>query len=300
MLPPPAPRSPRMATHTPVADALDYPTSDGKPMAETETHRDDMMDLIQTAQDHFAADPMICVSGNMLMFYEEGNRRKHVSPDVFVVRGIPKRTRQNYLVWLEGKGPDLVIELTSKSTRREDEGKKLALYRDVLNVPEYFLFDPFADYLRPPFQGYRLVDGDYRPIMAVDRRLPSEVLGLHLERYGTELRLFDPAIGRRLETRRERASRVEAHLRQAEDDRRAALADLRLAEIANQLTETARQLSETARQQAETSRQQAEVARQQAEAANRRSEAERDVAIAEADQLRRELEELRRRARGPS
>ncbi len=36
---------------------------------------------------------MVCVSGNMLMFYEEGNRRKHVSPDVFVVRGIPKKQR---------------------------------------------------------------------------------------------------------------------------------------------------------------------------------------------------------------
>src|SRR5687768_14959041 len=89
--------------------AIEYPTGDGKPMAETETHRDNMMDVIQTAQDHFANDPMICISGNMLLFYERGNKRKHVAPDVFVVRGIEKRTRENYLVWEEGKGPDLVI-----------------------------------------------------------------------------------------------------------------------------------------------------------------------------------------------
>ena len=50
-------------------------------MAETEIHRDDMMDLTQTLKYQFAEDPMVCALGNMLMFYEEENRRKHVSPD---------------------------------------------------------------------------------------------------------------------------------------------------------------------------------------------------------------------------
>src|SRR5262249_8838750 len=149
----------------------DYPTSDGKPMAETDVHRQDMMDLIETLQVHFADDPAAYVSGDLLLFYEEGNRRKHVAPDVFVVRGVPKRQRLNYLLWREGKGPDVVIELTSKTTRREDQTKKLALYRDVLKVPEYFLFDPFEDYLKPPFQGHRLVEAGYEPIGPVAGRL---------------------------------------------------------------------------------------------------------------------------------
>jgi Uma2 family endonuclease len=180
------------APHRPRARTFEYPTGDGKPMAETEIHRDDMVDLIQTLKEHFAAEPMICVSGNMLMFYEEGNRRKHVSPDVFVVRGIEKKLRENYLIWQEGKAPDVVIELTSKSTKHEDLVKKRAIYRDVLQVSEYFLFDPTQDYLKPPLQGFRLVDGEYLPIEPVDGRLPSEVLGLHLERDGRELRLYDP------------------------------------------------------------------------------------------------------------
>ncbi len=143
---------------------IDYPTGDGKPMAETEIHRDDMMDIIRTLQDYFATEPMVCVSGNMLMFYEEGNRRKHVSPDVFVVRGIPKKERENYLIWEEGKAPDLVVELTSKSTKREDQQKPRLLYRDVLKVPEYFLFDPTEDYLwseraRPSNAPKRLCSG---------------------------------------------------------------------------------------------------------------------------------------------
>ncbi len=53
------------APHRPRARKVAYPTSDGKPMAETEIHRDDMIDLIQTLQDHFAetrwfASPATC------------------------------------------------------------------------------------------------------------------------------------------------------------------------------------------------------------------------------------------------
>ncbi len=180
------------APDRPRARTVNYPTSDGKPMAETEIHRDDMMDLIQTLQDHYAETPKVCVSGNMLMYYEEGNRRKHVSPDVFVVLGVTKKERENYLIWEEGKAPDAVIEFTSKSTKREDQKKKHDLYRDVLRVREYFLLDPTQDYLKPPLQGFRLEGDEYIRIEPVDGRLPSEVLGLHLERDGKELRLFDP------------------------------------------------------------------------------------------------------------
>jgi Uma2 family endonuclease len=197
------------APHRPRARKVEYPSSDGKPIAETEIHRDDMIDSIQTLQDHFAEAPMVCVSGNMLMFYEQGNRRKHVSPDVFVVRGIPKKERENYLIWQEGKAPDVVIEITSKSTKREDQGKKRDLYRDVLRVPEYFLFDPTEDYLNPPLQGFRLVGDDYVRIEPEDGRLPSEVLGLHLERDGKEVRFYDPQRRSRLPKPRERAEMAE-------------------------------------------------------------------------------------------
>ncbi|GAC1466528.1 MAG: hypothetical protein NVSMB9_07170 [Isosphaeraceae bacterium] len=191
-------------------------------MAETQTHAQDMMDLIETLQDHFAADPDVYVWGNLMLFYEQGNPRKHISPDVFVVRGVPKEPpRDLYLVWKEGKAPDVVIEITSKTTRREDQTKKRLLYRDVLKVPEYFQFDPTEDYLKPPMQGHRLVAGEYVPIELVDGRLPSVVIGLHLERDGTQLRLFDPATGQRLLTRGEQVAegrRQAAHL-EAENER---------------------------------------------------------------------------------
>ena len=138
---------------------LEYPTSDGKPMAETDLHRDLMLALIETLKFWFAPKPKYYVSGNLLIYYEPGNKRKHVSPDVFVVPGVAKKARPYYLTWEEGRTPDFVIELTSSSTRREDTDRKFRFYRDRLKVQEYFLFDPFGDYLDPQLQGYRLLAG---------------------------------------------------------------------------------------------------------------------------------------------
>ena len=199
---------------------IEYPTTDGKPMAETDLHRDDMVDTIQTLQDFFADRPRVYVSGNLLLYYEERNRRKHVAPDVLVTFDINKEPRRDYyLVWKEGKAPDFVAEITSKSTKNEDQKTKFEVYRDLLRVTEYVLFDPRAEYLKPPLQGYRLVGADYVPIEPVAGRLPSEILGLHLERDGERLRLFDPATGQYLLTRLERQEAAE---HRAEEERRRA------------------------------------------------------------------------------
>jgi Uma2 family endonuclease len=203
----------------PFAHKNGYPTSDGRPMAETDLHRNLMTDLIEALEDQFETDDDVYVSGNLLLFYEEGNRRRHISPDVFVVRGVPKGMRPNYLIWQEGRGPNAVIELTSSSTKREDTRKKFELYRDVLKVPEYFLFDPFGDYLKPRFQGYRLVAGEYRPMRLTNGRLKSRQLGLILEPDGKVLRLVDPETGVRLPTRAE-ARRAEAARAEAEAEGR--------------------------------------------------------------------------------
>lgn len=227
---------------------IDYPTSDGRPMGETDLHRQDMADVIATLQAHFTADPMVYVSGNLLLYYERGNKRKHISPDVFVVLGVKKSPpRDYYLLWEEGKGPDVVIEITSKTTRREDQTKKLILYRDVLQVPEYFQFDPREDYLRPSMQGFHLSAGEYVPIAPVENRLPSHQLGLYLERDGEELRLFDPKTNRRLLTALETTAAAQ----------RLAAADRQIAAEALRKEAEARQLA--ARVQAENDRQRLEI-----------------------------------------
>lgn len=191
-------------------NVIDYPTSDGKPMAETDYHYRQLVDLRDTLDYRFADDPMVYVSGNLLMYYVEGDKRKHVSPDVFMVKGVEKKKRLYFLTWEEGKTPNAIIEVTSKSTRKEDIDTKFVLYRDVLKVKEYFLFDPFGDYLKPDrLRGYRLRKGEYAPIPLVDGRMASLVLGLHLEPDGNTLRLYDPETKAWLLTPHELADQAE-------------------------------------------------------------------------------------------
>jgi Uma2 family endonuclease len=242
----------------------DYPTADGRPMAETDHHRILMNNLIQILEAFYAGDPMVYVSGNLLIYYEPGKRRRHISPDVFVVKGVPKHERLNYLMWQEGKGPDVTIELTSSSTRHEDRETKFRRYRDVLRVKEYFLFDPFGDYLEPSLQGYRLRAGQYQAIRLVQGRLPSKILKLYLERRGSDLRLYDPTARQLLPTPQER-------IEQSEDE---------VERLRRQLAQYKVEI-ERLRQQV----------REQNQTIERWEETARQV-----EQLRRELEELRRRS----
>ena len=89
-----------MATGT-AATAIEYPTSDGKPMAESDLHREVMVDVIDTLQGWFAADPSVYVSGNLLVFYEPGNLQRHLSPDCLVVRGVSNHKRDSFKAWEE-------------------------------------------------------------------------------------------------------------------------------------------------------------------------------------------------------
>jgi len=197
-----------------------YPTSDGRPMAETDQHRDQMVDLIESLKIRYKPHRKVYVSGNLVLYYVEGDKRKHLSPDVFLVKGILNHPRDYYLLWEERKSPNVVFEIASKSTRNEDLTQKFEIYRDILRVSEYFLFDPFGEYLQPSLKGFRLRNGQYVPIRPVNGRLPSKVLGLHLERVGVELRLYDPATGEYVPTPRELLAQTEAARQQAEEAQR--------------------------------------------------------------------------------
>lgn len=182
-----------------------YPDGDGKPMAETPDHMRAMIELIQGIGDLLAPDPRVFVGGNLFVYYVEGQPGRVFSPDVMVARGVdPARSRRVYKTWENDEiGPELVVEVSSRGTRQEDLRRKFLLYRDVLKVREYFVFDPLGEYLRPRLQGFRLDGDDYYPVAPVAGRLPSAVLGVHLVADGTLVRLFDPDAGRIIPTRAE-------------------------------------------------------------------------------------------------
>ena len=141
----------------------------------------------------------VYVSGDLLVYYEEGNPRVSVAPDVFVAFGVEDRMRMSYKVWEEGKAPDFVLEVASKSTWREDLGPKREVYAR-LGVKEYWMYDPTGEYLSPVLQGLRLAGGAYVRQLAVSSpdgalTLRSETLGLELRAQGAEMRFHDPATG---------------------------------------------------------------------------------------------------------
>ena len=193
-------------------DALLYPCSDGQPMAETDLHAASMVYVASALRWWFEkrrqAD--VYVGSNNFLYYEQGNPGAVVAPDVYVVVGAPAHLRDSYLLWNEPKGPDFVLEVTSKSTRGTDEQRKRGIYAS-LGVSEYFLYDPRAEYLAPPLQGFRLREGEYRALPAVTVlssrgvAVASAVLELELrdEREARRVRLRDPSTGEDLLSHRE-------------------------------------------------------------------------------------------------
>jgi Uma2 family endonuclease len=185
-----------MAIATPLVRDDQYPTSDGKPMAETDRHADIMTYLKEGLRGFFSANPNVYVSGNNFIYWVQGDPAQVVSPDVYVVFGVPMMQRDCYMAWKEGGLlPDVVFEITSKKTRREDSQKKLPLYEKVFEAAEYYQFDPFGEYLRPRLQGFHLVDGTYVRQPVSNGRLRSPRLGLDLVEQDDWLGLFDPVRG---------------------------------------------------------------------------------------------------------
>ena len=217
--------------------AIDYPTSDGKPLAENDPQLHAILYAVGALRVYYAARPDVYVSGDLLIYYEEGNPRVSVVPDAFVVFGVEDRMRGNYKVWEEGKGPDFVLEVASPNTWREDVGPKREVYAQ-LGVREYFLYDPRGEYPTPRLQGYGLVDGVYERMSAVeslDRMLTmrSEALGLELRaKVEGEMRFHDSATGEDLLSHGEEhiARRREAAARRQEVAARRA-AEARVAEL---------------------------------------------------------------------
>ena len=209
-------------THIPYAPTEEgelYPDSDGKPMAVSDLHRRILMRTLQVLDAHFEERPEVYVSGDILMYYVEGDPRQSVSPDVLVAFGLGKKLRRNYLVWKEGKVPDFVMEFSSKGTYRNDLGSKMELYAS-LGIRDYFLYDAEGLYLSSPIMGFTLVDGVYTPIAAgPDGGLHSTALNLDFsvgEVVG--LGIYDPIEGEWLQTPAESAS--------ARADREATRADM--------------------------------------------------------------------------
>ena len=183
--------NPSMTIETHPQPVILYPESDGQPMTESDPTRDYLIYAVEVLRQYFQSRQQVYVSGNLFIYYREGDPKAVVSPDVFVIFGVSKRQRRSYKTWQEGgKLPSFILEITSRTTRKQDETEKPALYAQ-LGVQEYFQYDPTGDYLNPQLKGYRLRQGVYE---AIAPATPAEQGGaIRSEVLGLDLRLVDPS-----------------------------------------------------------------------------------------------------------
>jgi Uma2 family endonuclease len=170
---------PADVARAPTEDEL--PSDDGIPM-ETQRHVLQLQLLMDPLLLHWAERQDVFVGGNMFVYFspEQVRNRDFRGPDFFVVLNVPRREHKSWVVWQEGKGPDVVIELLSESTAAMDKGEKKQIYQECLRVPEYFWFDPFSAELA----GFALQEGVYQPLVPdAQERLVSQRVGLALVRW---------------------------------------------------------------------------------------------------------------------
>ncbi len=160
----------------PTQDEL--PSEDNQNM-ETERHKKQMELLINSLQPWLDQHQLGYVNGNMFVYYspKQVKHQDFKGPDVFVVLGVSNRERKSWVVWDEGKGPEVVIELLSDTTASYDKGDKKRIYQTQLKATEYFWFDPFN---HKDWAGFRLSGGVYQTLKPIKGRLLSQSLGLAL------------------------------------------------------------------------------------------------------------------------
>ena len=218
-----------------------YPSSDGLPLAENDWQLTAIHDAFGVLNIRYLDRPDVYVSADLLIYYEEGDPRKSVAPDVFVVFGAAKHKRMVYKLWEEPKAPDFVLEVASENTWQQDLGRKRALYAK-LGVREYWLFDPRDEYFDPVLQGLGLRGRAYRPLPArVEsgaRTIRSEVLGLDLRVENQALRFRDTGSGQDLQTLADATMTMRrAASALAEEQAARRVAEARIAELEARLRE---------------------------------------------------------------
>ena len=167
-------------------------------------------------------------------------------PDLLVAFGVDPaayKASNAYVISEQGKAPDFVLEIASRSSGGLDTGEKRQDYAAV-GIVEYWRFDETGRYHGAKLAGDRLVDGEYVPVdieeledgslqgysAVLNLNLRWEPSGLPPYREGPARGLergllgwYDPATGRHImtyETQRARADTAEARVCELEAELR--------------------------------------------------------------------------------
>ena len=173
------PKVPR-AVGKPTVYLEGYPTGDGEPMSATEFHGRQISILSTQLNYYFGREDVPAYVGtDSFVYYQAGDQRKFIGPDIYVVLGVPPAPiRRSFYTWEEGTVPTVVFEFLSDATEKEDRGEKMRKYFLEVGIHEYFIHQPEGD--RPPeFRAWRRSGEGYEEIRPDERgALYSETLKL--------------------------------------------------------------------------------------------------------------------------
>jgi Uma2 family endonuclease len=203
-------------------DGVYYPSSDGKPMAETYVHVLTIRFLLDALEDVFLTRNDVFVAGNMYWYWDQGNSRRRRAPDAMVVFGVEKGPRRSFRSWHEGGAvPAVCFEMASERTWKKNLGEVRTDY-EANGVREYFVYDPTGEYLEAPLVGFRRRGRRFSQIRPdTVGGMVSHELGLCLVPEGIMLRLVHVGSGELVLTRAEQtaAERAKVSALSAENDR---------------------------------------------------------------------------------
>jgi hypothetical protein len=209
-------------------DAVVYPESDGKPMADNTLQWDWMVKIVGELRTQYTGQEVF-VAGDLFWYPVKGEPRVVAAPDALVVFGRPPGYRGIYKQWEEGGiAPQVVFEVLSPNNTDDEMDEKLDFY-DRHGVEEYYLIDPYQE----QYEGYVRRRNRLSPVPT--RKLNGHVsprLGVRFV-IGDELKLFGPD-GREFQTREEREAEILEELHKTsmafEQERSARIEEARRAE----------------------------------------------------------------------
>ena len=157
---------------------------------------------------HYPYHPTVLV-GNEIPIYHNltpptpGTAPPHVIPDCLIAFDVDTDAiwrRVGYDPAQNGKPPDLVIEVASRRTHRNDTIRKRDIYRQI-GVPEYWRFDAEdGRYFGQPIIGEHLVNEQYErfPLIRYDDGVEGStraILNLNFRCRNRRFSIHDPATG---------------------------------------------------------------------------------------------------------
>jgi Uma2 family endonuclease len=178
-----------------IAPEIIYPVEDGEPLAESYEHLRAIFNIFSSLTQYLMGQQALVLS-NQFLFYSQGYPKLRVAPDVMVIFDVAPGGRPNYKIWEEGQVPRVIFEITSPSTRRQDQGLKYDLY-EQLGVAEYWLFDPKGEWIPERLQGYQLHRGIYELIednisqaLQLELKIEGQYIGFY--RLDNQVKLLAP------------------------------------------------------------------------------------------------------------